>query len=432
MLRIGFCLVLIGLCFGVFAQTDWEAATPVFVDNVTTTRLGASSLAVGPSGNLAAIWTRTSGESYGQAHYSNRVLPLSRSSEVYVAFSNDYGTSWSAPTRMSNPQYLCSEVSAAAGKITGEFYFAWTSGDVFSGHRLHTATTLDGGDTFSTSTRTQSFLDLDQGYIFPRLTASDSHQILSWGAARQDIPTKPYNRYLTTTGLGQNTWSETHALDIPASSTDFITFDSPMATDGTNVVAVGSSRNAGNSLYYPIVQSRSTNGGTSWSEVESVNVAPYTGLVSRRPSVATDRNGTWLLMYYGGGATTHTQFLGRLLVQVSNDAGATWSAPQLHMRNVSPSNSDISIAGNGNGQWIAVINSVNYIWSEDNGQTWTDHANIPTNAKLQGHLQCHYLGNGKWGIIGGKRTSAQWPWNDEISFSIMQWGESAVEDWTLY
>jgi hypothetical protein len=149
---------------------------------------------------------------------------------------------------------------------------------------------------------------------------------------------------------------------------------------------------------------RSDDGGTSWNEPLPLNSNATAD--TRRdfaPVLATDKNGTWLVLWGSQGSLGDT--LGTdpdILFVRSIDDGITWSEPV-------PLNTDASsdsaaegplwglrygVATDRNGTWIAVWNSqegsvggdfdIRFARSEDNGANWSPPAPLNNDAVTDG------------------------------------------------
>lgn len=147
-----------------------------------------------------------------------------------------------------------------------------------------------------------------------------------------------------------------------------------------------------------IVVARSVDDGVSWSEpVVVTEFADQNSSSARRPQIATDAKGTWLVVWetdadLGGTIGSDTD----ILFARSTDNGATWTTPAAlnttaEMDNVSDRSPHI--AADGAGQWVAVWASPNELdgtlgsdedilvaRSADNGVSWGPPAALATNA----------------------------------------------------
>jgi len=132
----------------------------------------------------------------------------------------------------------------------------------------------------------------------------------------------------------------------------------------------------------PIVEFRTTNGGTSWSRtvVDTLNTGA-TYETSSVTTVAADANGTLVLVYSGSNVVGAT---GHVYVRRSTDSGLTWgSATEITNSAAGADATSVAAAGTGNGQftvtWMDARTGAWNVWqrgSTDGGLTWSADAKV--------------------------------------------------------
>ncbi|MBI4560304.1 MAG: carboxypeptidase regulatory-like domain-containing protein [Candidatus Hydrogenedentes bacterium] len=213
------------------------------------------------------------------------------------------------------------------------------------------------------------------------------------------------------------TWSAANTRALNSNAAIDIGIDRPpdIACDGSQVFVVvwetnDDLVNLGTGLDLgtdpDIVFSRSTDGGVTWSDIASLHPV-FAGtsdntaggsIEDTEPRIATDRSGTWLVVYRstnnlaGGSGEREIHFCR------STDNGATWSAPA--KVNSTPELGDDllpAIATDGAGNWLCAWQSTEnlggligndedilYATSADNGLSWSPVGIVNTSAATDG------------------------------------------------
>jgi len=404
------------------AQTAW--LPPVTV--ATTAGTSASillnpQLAAAADGDLSGVWTGHWG-----TNETTHMLTYTavRHSDVYAAHSVDSGNSWTSPTQISDSRFY-STFAKVISADSGAFHYSYTSGDSFTGFRFHTVTTANGGAIYTSNTLLQNLLDLNEGFLYPNIVSAGSSLVAGWTGIHSASFSDPL---LAQSGDGGASWSYTQVPDAPANLNSPTVIAAPtIAADGLDVVAPHTLTWQTNFTFPAIIDSEvflmiSRDGGESWTVRNDVTSSTFD---SSSPYVAADGNGNWLLFWqdYSGEIFQNS----KLYLQKSVAGWNEWTTPSL-IAAASPA-VVTSAATDGDGRWLVLLRgfalgNIRYIWSEDNGETWSSVVSIPdTRSSLEGD-SCAYLGDGQWGVI--------WAENAGIKLSKLQWGNSAVGDWVLY
>lgn len=136
--------------------------------------------------------------------------------------------------------------------------------------------------------------------------------------------------------------------------------------------------------FLPRIQvTRSSDDGASWTTPQLVSSA---AAASFFPAVAVGGSGTWLLVYERNGSATGAG----IIAHRSSDAGATWSPPVTVRQGLNATRP--RLASDGAGTWTAVWYeqdkngpsdlSMLVARSEDDGLTWGPHEPLEGNARL--------------------------------------------------
>jgi hypothetical protein len=207
-------------------------------------------------------------------------------------------------------------------------------------------------------------------------------------------------------------------------------------------------------------------GGTpayAWSYPAPLNTnAPFdSSAMDEHPEVTTDGEGKWVAVWHSNSNLSGgTQADRDILVSLSADKGATWTAPAaLNTNALSDSGDDFwpQVTTDGAGNWVAVWSSAEQnlnggigtdrdilaARSTDDGDTWTDPVVVNTNAATDSgddiYPQLATYGAGNWlavwasneanlsgGIgadydilVSASTTSLTWPWTwtDPVAFN---------------
>lgn len=405
------------------SQTDW-LAPQVLAENASNITFTHPRLAVDASGGAAAVfagaWVETSGSQV-----------ISRRRDIYASFSGDRGATWTPPQQLSNSAYINDAPSITAGP-TGSFHFAWMSGDAFTGFRLHTAITSDKGISITSTTTVQGVLAVDQGFLMPKIAVSGTNEIVLRTAYPQEVPAVLERGYLSVRSDVASSWTSTR-VNGPTPMAywpGWLTFGNDLDVNINRVISVFSYRNqsyfSSSVVTEKALLTHSHDSGLTWQDGPVFNVPPssYVGV----PSIKYGSGLTWLSIW----PVCNVDGIGSYLFTSSRDNGTTWTAPEAvdpeWTGNVGRSEDNLSISSDEHGRWLAVTPlgemTFSYWWSDNDASTWNGLENVSGGIKNSNIMDTVFLGNGRWGVA----------WSDAsgIQMSILNWGPSVVDEWSLY
>jgi len=426
-----------------WAQVQWAA--PFSIINNSETEIShdtAPKVAVDPDGKIAVAWISQHGE-------GTSVSQIWRSN-VHIAYSQTSGASWTDAVNISDPRQYNSEVDIAAGQ-TGEFLFAWTSGDLFSDYRLHSGSTNNFGSNYTTETIVGQDSRSDFDYLSPQVAKLANSRTLiqsSWHFRPAISGPSDHNMdgHIWHYSNAPSTLVKTRVLDDPSSNFQCNTLSVELLNAGdVNLIAFFHQDYVVNFNMYnqqPLVLN-SNDGGISWTSRGRPTPPQYK---LQECSAAWGANGTCIMFAAEQDLFAATE---RAFFYRSDDNGSTWGTGQ----SITPapmtvdSLSNPSIATDGNGTWLAVISGryrgstlpnfgtdsdILYSMSTDNGLTWSDFSTVNPDAENDTAIdlfpQASYLGDNKWGVFWAREEN-----NDsDIVLSIAAPDSSMVSDWPLF
>jgi hypothetical protein len=248
---------------------------------------------------------------------------------------------------------------------------------------------------------------------------------MGWNGFKQGAEMSPVVNISTDSGA---TWNNISVPDVPSTaSAGSLSYSRAMAASDTDIMVpltltYHSAPVLPYETKYQIILMISRDEGLTWETHFEVTPA---GINSGSPYLAIDGNGKWFLYWFGYSEPDFSDVA--IYVQTSSDAGLNWSAPTVIRTNSEPI---VSAATDGQGRWIVVLNTyppgsqIQYLWSDDNGLTWSSLQSISGSKTAQEGNQVVFMGDGMWGIT--------WADGFEVKISRLQWGPSAVHDWDLY
>lgn len=348
-------------------------AAPVFINADAAgnaARDDGMQVACGAGGVWVAVWVRPGSQPVDAAG-NDAAYPDSFNEDLVFARSTDGGRTWSAPAPLkpANPGAdRGDDISPSlATDGQGRWMVVWRSMDPLGGTKGYDADILmsvssDNGQTWSAPQPVNNDAFSDPGgwstNAEPRCFDYSPH-VCADGQGRWMVAwTRCDNR---TSSLGWKTssvvassadnglsWSTPLLVQTRTDLLSIYTIEgTALATDrqGRWIMTWSSRPNPRNDDY-DIYYSVSANGGASWSSPAMLNAnGPAETGEDQFSRVATDGLGHWLAVWQtdaslGGGDGTDTD----LCFSVSNDNGATWSAP-------AALNSDAGADGWGKDYW---------------------------------------------------------------------------------
>jgi len=291
----------------------------------------------------------------------------------------------------------------------GNWVAVWSSSEDLGGigtdSDILVARSTDNGATWTAPAALNSNAATDSGGDFQPQVATDSggNWVAVWSSSEDlgGIGTDSDILVARSTDNGA-TWTDPVALNTNAGSDSGDDFFSQVATDGGgNWVAVWSSLDSlGGTIGtdFDVLVARSTDNGATWTATAPLNSnAAGGGAPDLYGDVATDGGGNWVAVWHsrdnlggtiGGGLD--------ILVALSTDNGATWTAPAALNTNAATDSGDDGqpqVTTDGGGNWVTVWHSddglggaIGTDWdilvarSINNGSTWTATAALNTNA----------------------------------------------------
>jgi hypothetical protein len=263
------------------AAVDWSVPVSISGPGVDI----SESKLVTDGTTITAVWSRNDGTNY----------------RIQTASSTDGGTTWSTPVTLSDagqnafgPQVVTDGTTITA---------AWYRYDG-SNHRIQTASSTDGGTTWSTPV---TLSDAGGTALAPQLVTDGTTITAVW--YRGDGSNRRIQSASSTDG--GTTW------DTPVTLSDAgqDAVAPQLVTDGTTITAVWQ-RNDGSD--YRIQSASSTDGGTTWSTPVTLSDAATNASDAQLVTDGTTITAVW----YGDDGTNY-------LVETASspNGGITWSTP---------------------------------------------------------------------------------------------------------
>ncbi|MBZ2169064.1 sialidase family protein [Marinobacter sp. F4216] len=209
-----------------------------------------------------------------------------------------------------------------------------------------------------------------------------------------------YNLYSNTSTDSGASWNGATTFDVLGlTNGDVYHYDGDGASDGKgNIIVVwGGEAIPGYGSEIDIIFKTSNDDGATWSDLVAVNsLAETDSIDDEDPSIATNGEGRWIVVWSGPNADGGTG--DDILYAISDDNGATWSAQtELASSVESYIDSVPMIANDGGDNWLVVWYSgddlndtigadydILYSYSSDNGETWSPRAALDSRAASDG------------------------------------------------
>lgn len=287
--------------------------------------------------------------------------------DIRVSRSTDNGVTWSASTLLHpdletdlpNDLYL-----DVATDRNGNWIAAWTREHYLDGQRITVSRSADNGATWSAPEYLHDYA-ASQGWLPSIATDGSGGWIAVWSR-----PIGHYEMVFSRSVDNGATWS-VPAFLAPALVSDNVN-DLPtgLAADGSGNWLVSFSNDGGSFV------TASADGGVSWGAPVLIHPMFSTAPVfPRTPSLATDRNGTWLFVASAGLLAPSGSYVHDVYVSRSADGGGTWSAPAKVNQDSATgttSNSASQLVYADDGLWVVVWwgGGWKIASSTDLGQSW--------------------------------------------------------------
>jgi hypothetical protein len=352
--------------------------------------------------------------------------------DILYAVSDDDGATWTDPSVLDSNAIGDSSTDNDVQLATdgaGNWIAVWVSKESGIGpdNDIFFAVSDDNGDTWSAGAAVSSWATLDSGHDwYPRVTTDGAGVwIVVWMSYDEhgSLGTDGDILYARTEDNGA-TWTEMDALNNNAATDTSSGGDElpQLATDGAGTwIAIWRSKTdlGGAGTDWDVFYAVSDDDGDTWTDPAALN--SNAGTDSRddhNPRLTTDGAGTWIAIWrstYNLGETIGDDM--DLFFAVSDDDGATWTAPAVLNSNADSDESSEEapqIATDGAGNWIALWGSLDtsngpkdqevdiyYALSQDNGTTWGDMALLANNeahtdARTDNNPQLATDGAGVW------------------------------------
>ena len=336
-----------------------RAATPVFGPPLAVNGTAASDTAVDGAprlvtdgqGTWLAVWAATGA--------------FGADSDVLSSRSTDHGVSWTSPVPVNGSPASDEAFDFAPAVATdgnGTWVAVWTATNG-ADTDIFVSRSTNAGATWSAPAPLYADAASDTGNDDrPQIAVDDGGVwLVVWDAPGRFGNDRDvlYARSLDG-GVG---WTAPAALGSNA-TTDRGTDQRPQpASDGAGgwLVVWASTDSLGNTIGidFDILVTRSADGGITWSPVRALNGnAAGDHALDDRPQLATDGNGTWVVVWVSDDTLGDT--IGPdldILTSRSGDGGLTWSTPHaLNGNAATDTGADGApvVATDGQGTWVAV------------------------------------------------------------------------------
>lgn len=276
------------------------------VSTAVTTEEWVPPVALSPSGG-DGWWPRVTSSDSGSRFTAVWRKETVSGSFIETASSADAGTTWTSPQQLDSMLGDATVVSSQDGL---RVVAAWQSNTL---DRLRTATSTDGGQTWSSVTDVVGPVVLASS---PSLAASadGTRLIAAWVA---NIGGKEVVQAAVSTNFGLD-WSTPLNLSDPTETA--VSPKVTLSADGTRALATFVQSVGGSPR--KVFAAASTNGGASWSTPTPVS---ETGDNGNDPQVALSSDGTRAHVVFDDNESGTA----RVQVATSNDGGSTWTDPKL-------------------------------------------------------------------------------------------------------
>lgn len=297
--------------------TIWSAPQPFDTSTTSPGVVSTPCLAYGPGGVWLAVWD--SNQSTGGTYSSPRALFCSR--------STDDGLHWSPPEAIPAPSgsnYAPRLVRDGTGKWV--IVWMWRSGP-YSSIRVYSSSSADLGVHWTSPVTVCE--SIDEGYVL--LVADSAGNLAASWVTEDTVYVPPFGEEQTVHNLRASrsadsgaSWSGAAILETADSG-----YETAVAANAGNLFAVAWSNRGETGADSDIYCARSLDNGQTWQAPATVNdYAKTDSGYDRYPSIATDRQGNWLVGWQSdhnlnGQYATETEK--HLLLARSTDNGGSWT-----------------------------------------------------------------------------------------------------------
>ncbi len=362
--------------------------------NDSTPRLATDGL-----GNWVAVWTSL--DDLGGT--------IGADTDILVSRSTDNGSSWTSPTALNSEAATDGSAEDREPRIitdaAGTWIAVWRSnhdvGVTGTDKDIYFSRSTDNGVTWSAMTPVNTTALGDTGSdISPDLATDEAGVWVAVWSSNEDIgggDGTDYDLYYSRSSDGGLTWSS--PLDLSNASADAGADLSPkIAADGAgNWITVwdADGLQGGGSFGTDIAFVRSLDNGASWSVPALIPTVPNWN--DRNASVATDKNGNWLVVWESNNTLGSTIGLDEdILFSRSTDLGASWSPIAVLNRQIYTDNPDTRphAVSDAAGHFVVVWHSTEnlgatvgtdgdilYSTSSDGGATWSTQLPVSVSAR---------------------------------------------------
>ena len=320
--------------------------------------------------------------------------------DILVARSIDNGANWSLPIPVNSNAGSDSELDSFPWLDSdgdGNWVALWLSETDLNGvlggdSDILMACSSDGGLTWNGPLALAENAASDTAGDFNPQIVSDrgGRWLAIWNSPENLSGAGTDHDILLSKGINPLFWTAPKILHSNAVSDTGSDFNPFLASDqGGNVMAVWASSenlNATAGTDFDILYSRSSDNAATWSAPATLyTYANADNQVDRNPQVAFDGSNTWMAVWDSTFNLNNTIGTDQdILMTLSVDHGANWSTPVPVNDAVGDVSDDFnpSIAGDGQGNWVVVWNSVGGVTfgadfdvlavrSTDNGANWS-------------------------------------------------------------
>lgn len=334
----------------------WSAPVVVNTDAPGDARFDLwPTIATDGAGTWVATWN---------ARHDFEFLPGSDLGDVYAARSIDNGATWSAPIPISAAVSVHDFFPEVVAASPGVFVVAWMSYDLAAtdpDHDILFSRSTDGGVTWSApaplNTDASSPADFQKQDTYPTLASDGAGTVVAtWND--QSFPL-PWHILVARSTDGGATWSDPQSIESPEPRGNDMPF---IAHDGAGTWMIAWSSFSGEYQERRLRLARSTDAGSTWSLVPASDIDGSLGpTYGFRNRIAGEPAGNWVVTW-----ESHS-ILGPdvdIFMMQSFDRGLTWQSPRalnsLAALGIGQSNSSdgsdytAQAITDGQGGWMAV------------------------------------------------------------------------------